>query len=375
MLLDYTQQTFLLLVRAGLWEDIKDNGERLAATVFPLNFSASIDWHKVYKIADEQSVLGLITAGLEQVKELNIPSEEVLQFIGQSLQIEQQNIAMNKFVAKLIGNLRKNDIYTLLVKGAGIAQCYNKPLWRICGDVDLLLSDTNYQKAKTVLSPLSICSIPERNYSKELGLTIDSYLVELHGSLRTGLSSRVDIVVDNVQKDVFYGGSVRSWNNGGTSVFLPAPDNDVFFIFTHFIKHFYKEGMCLRQVCDWCRLLWIYRNQIDAAKLNKWVEKSGLMCEWKAFAVLAVEYLGMPKEAMPFYDIRRQNDEVRSKKLVEFILKGYTGNTVKDTYQIAKIFPWKVFLYSPSIFLNVNWLKIKERLFKNEGMAGGQILS
>ena len=35
---------------------------------------------------------------------------------------------------------------------------------------------------------------------------------------------------------------------------------------------------------------------------------------------------------------------------------------MKDTLQIARIFPGKVLRYAPSIFLNVNWLKVKERL-------------
>lgn len=52
---------------------------------------------------------------------------------------------------------------------------------------------------------------------------------------------------------------------------------------------------------------------------------------------------------------------VKGSRLVEFILGGYSGNKVKDTWQIVKIFPWKALRYAPSIFLNVNWLKIKER--------------
>ena len=55
-------------------------------------------------------------------------------YIGQTLQIEQRNRAINEFVARLIGELRKADVYTLLVKEQGIAQCYERPLWRACGD-------------------------------------------------------------------------------------------------------------------------------------------------------------------------------------------------------------------------------------------------
>ena len=52
--------------------------------------------------------------------------------------------------------------------------------------------------------------------------------------------------------------------------------------------------------------------------------------------------------------------------MVEFILGGYSGNKVKDTWQIVKIFPWKALRYALSIFLNVNWLKVKERVFKSK---------
>ena len=195
-------------------------------------------------------------------------------------------------------------------------------------------------------------------------MSLEPWYVEIHGTLRTGLSSRIDREVDAVQRDVFYGGNVRSWMNGKTMVFLPSPDNDVFFVFTHFIKHFYKEGMNLRQICDWCRLLWTFRNKIDVELLEKRLRRARLMGEWRGFAALAVDYLGMPVEAMPFCNVRSKKDDIRSKKLVEFILRGYSGNVVRDTWSIAKMFPWKAFRYSPSIFLNVNWLKIKERIFK-----------
>lgn len=72
----------------------------------------------------------------------------------------------------------------------------------------------------------------------------------------------------------------------------------------------------------------------------------------------------MPKDAMPFYDGRSKKDDVRAKKLIKFILSGYSGNKVKDTYQIAKVFPWNTIRFAPAIFLNLNGLKIKERVFQ-----------
>lgn len=48
----------------------------------------------------------------------------------------QRNKTMNALVAELIKKLRNKDVYTLLVKGQVVAQCYERPLWRCAGDID-----------------------------------------------------------------------------------------------------------------------------------------------------------------------------------------------------------------------------------------------
>ena len=291
MSIDNNTLAFFELVRAGLWEK--------EARLSQFNV---IDYPAIMELAEEQSAIGLVTAGLEQVTDVKVPKEELLQFIGQTLQIEQQNKDMNLFLARLIEKLRKADVYAILVKGQGIAQCYEKPLWRASGDVDLLLSDTNYEKAKNVLIPLAENVECEFKSLKHLALTMEGeYVVELHGRFHSRLSGRVDRVVDEAQKDIFYSGNIRSWMNGGTSVFLPSPDNDVIFIFTHILKHFYIEGVGVRQLCDLCRLLWTYKDSLNHGLLETRIKKAGVMTEWKAFAALAVDWLGMPKETMPLY--------------------------------------------------------------------------
>ena len=329
--------TFLSLVRAGLWE----NCDKFQASGF--RFQESVDWEKVYQLAEEQSVIGLVLAGIE-TSNVRPPQELLLQWIGEVQILEQQNKAMNKFVAKLIEKLRAADVYAILVKGQGIAQCYEKPIWRACGDVDLLLSDSNYEKAKKFLKPLASEVESERLYAKHLGMTIDGNVVELHGRLTCGLTTGIDKQIDKVQNAVFYGGEVRSWQNGETQVFLPGADNDVIFVFTHFLKHFYKEGLGLRQICDWCRLLWTYRAKIDVALLKQRLKKMGLESEWKAFGAFAVDCLGMPKEAMPLYSADAKWKK-KADKICSFILEvGNFGHNrdmshfEKYPYLLRKIF-------------------------------------
>jgi len=324
------EQAFFTLLRAGLWE----KEALLSSTETP-------DYSAIYNMAEEQSVMGLITAGLEQVKDVKVPQEVLLQFIGAALQIEQRNKLMNEFVAKLIEKLRSEDVYALLVKGQGIAQCYEKTLWRASGDVDLFLSDNNYRKAFQILSKIASSIDEENKRAQHIAMTIDGWAVELHGTLRSGLWRRLDKEIDKVQRDVFYGGKVRSWMNGRTQVFLPAVDEDVVFVFSHILQHFFKEGIGLRQICDWCRLLWTYREKIDLKLLERRLCKAGIMSEWKAFGALAVEYLGMPVEAMPFYSSDTKW-KMKAGKVMKFVLEAGNFGHNRD-YSYYKKYPYLVY--------------------------------
>ena len=334
MRLNCSQQAFLALVKAGIWG--KDVELRIYGTT---------DFDEIMRFAEEQSVVGLVTAGLERVVDVKVPQEWVLQFIGETLQIEQQNQAMNKFVARLIDRLCQEDVYAILVKGQGIAQCYEKPLWRSSGDVDLLLSEKNYQRANQMLSPIATSVDEEIVNRRHIALTIDGWTVELHGSLKCGLWRNVNRLLDKVQNAVFYEGKVRSWVNERTQVFLPAPDEDVILVFSHILQHFFKEGVGLRQICDWCRLLWTYRDSIDRTLLESRIQMAGVISEWRAFAALATKYLGMPIEAMPLFNENdNHNDKLKRKadKIMEFVLECGNFGHNRD-YSYYEKYPYVVF--------------------------------
>lgn len=279
-----------------------------------------VDFDAVYTLAKEQSVVGLAAAGLEHIVDKKPTKQQVVSFISNTLRTEKGNMAMNRFIGKMLTKMRESDIYALLVKGQGIAQCYERPLWRACGDVDLFLDAENYEKAKAFLEPVAKDVEPESVDALQYAAHVGGWTVELHGTLRCRLSARMDKVIDEVQRDTFEGGNVRTWKNGDTEVYLPGVDNDIVFIFTHFLKHFYKGGLGLRQICDWCRLLWTYRDTINVDLLAARIRQMRLESEWKAFAAFAVDHLGMPVEAMPLYDASRRWSR-KARRIKSFILK------------------------------------------------------
>ena len=375
--MDNSKRVFFELIKAGLFPV---HGE---SVIVHDSLFKDVDWEKIYKLAQEQSVQGLLLQGIEVLKanviEPSVPKVLLLQWIGEVQVIEQRNKEMNAFIAELIEKLRKNDIYALLVKGQGIAQCYEKPMWRCSGDVDLFLSYDNYQKAKTLLTPFASEVETEYKGFKHLGMTIDGWVVELHGSLRVGLPQRINRVLDEIQADTFYGGNVRSWLNGQTQIFMLGKENDIVYVFVHFFNHFYKEGVGLRQICDWCRLMWTYRDSLNYGMLEQRIKRAGLVSEWKAFGALAIEYLGFPKDSMPLLDVRSKKEDVRWRKkadrIMEFILKsgnmGHNrdmthfskypylirkcvsmGRRVSDLINHARIFPLDSLRFFPRIMWN-----------------------
>lgn len=366
-MINHNIDAFYALLRTGLWEQAE------AIVNLDLNLNDTIDWRKVYKLAEEQSVVGVVLAGLEQ-STVKPPQELLLQWIGEVQMLEQQNMAMNKFVGELVKNMRANDIYTLLVKGQGVAQCYEKPLWRSSGDIDFYLSDTNFVHAKAFLRPLVDSFDPDTEYAQHINMHYGEWIVEIHANQHCSLSARINRVMDEIHRDLFYGGNVRSWNDNGTQVFIPSPDNNVLIIFVHFLNHFYKGGIGLRQICDWCRLLYTNKDSLNYEMLESRICRAGLMSVWRGFAAFAVEYLGMPVEAMPFYSSEKKWKR-KADRICSFILEvgnfghnrdsSYYNNDSKllrkslsfkrrcgDFLRHTKIFPLETLRFFPNMIYN-----------------------
>ncbi len=363
MIISNNQQVFFELIKSGLW------GGDISLSPYK-----EIDYCQLFGWAEAQSITGLVAAGLENLRDVKVPQEWALQFAGMTLQIEQRNKAMNSFIVELIEKLRKKDIYTLLLKGQGVAQCYEKPLWRSSGDVDLFLSEDNYKKTKSLLIPIASNVEVENASKKHLGMTIDSWVVELHGSLSGGLSSIIDNGLKEVKHRAFYEGNVRSMMIDGTQIFMLKAEDDALYIFTHILEHFYKGGIGLRQICDWCRLLWTYRMLIDESQLEQRLTRMRIQNLWKGFGAFAVDYLGMPSEAMPLYSSDKKWSR-KAKRICDFVMEvGNFGQNRDNSYYAkypflirkffsfgrrcgdllrhARIFPGTSIMFFPNLLFN-----------------------
>lgn len=313
------------------------------------------EWRQLYDLAEEQAIVGVLALGIDRLPKEEWPPKAVrLQWIGMTRLIEQKNLSMNAFIKDLIVQLKAEGIDALLIKGQGVAQCYENPLWRSCGDVDLLLDAENYNKAKEYLISISD-DVDEENVSNlHLGMTVKDWVVELHGTFRSGLWKSMDREIDALQTETFEKKQTRIWRNNGEDISLPAVNNHVLFVFTHILQHFFMGGIGLRQICDWCMLMTVYQSSIDTELLKQRIREMGLMSEWKAFSAVAVSWLGMNAADIPLYSSARKWQR-KASRIVDFILETGNFGHNRDRQQYKK---HSFFVYKAIAF----WLNTKDSM-------------
>ena len=295
-----TENLFFALLRAGLWGTY-DGDERL---------TNDIEWEALLKLAEEQTVSGVVSDGLALVKKavpsLEVPANVTRRLMVQTIGIERSNALVDSVVAEVCGILNKARIRYCLIKGQGTALNYPHPNHRTPGDIDLLLDEENYRLASNLLTPMAEKVLPEDPHKKHLGMMFrDGVEVELHGTARVGFGKKTNKVIDKMQAEPLGGSDFRYWDCLGTKVTLPSADFDSVFIFLHFVQHYYHGGLGLRQICDWMMHEYRHESEFDYGWMLCRILDLRMLKEWKAFASLAVKRLGTDPRIIAFYDPKR----------------------------------------------------------------------
>lgn len=353
--MDTATSLFFALLRSGLWgtepalpslPPVSHSPDHSkpdpAATGSHAHGSPDIDtWKRVFRLATEQTVTGLITDGAAACPAGYVPGAVSLRLMSSLVAIEKRNAAVNALIAKIIPLFDKANVPTVLVKGQAVAQCYRKPEGRMPGDIDLIVRPEDYEAAKTVLTSIADSTDAESADKLHFGGMVGDIEVELHGTVHTSLGGRINDILDSAQAELFKPGGSRTLEINGTAVRITSIDFDALFIFVHLLQHFYCGGLGLRQLCDWARVLHTHRTQIDLNLLESRLKQMGIMSEWQAFAAFLVRYLGLPEQEAPFYS---SHAEAKAAKLWKFMEE--VGNFGKkrrrrdrsgDPYLIRKV--------------------------------------
>lgn len=314
-------EKLLLILRSALW------GEAFRGEVSKDEFA------QVLKVAKEQTVLGLVFDVLKDVKvEGTLNKSLVFETIGITEQIKRQNAQINKELCSFANRCQDAGLKYLVVKGQTIGCFYANPGLRSSGDIDFLVPNFS----QDLLDVFPDVQFPKIMKEKELGFKFNSTYYELHTRL-------IDFGCKSHQK-VWENLIAEEWEKendveiDGIKVRTLSPTVNAVYLFLHLYFHLIREGVSLRQLCDWAVMLHHYRNDIVKEALKDILMQLDMIRGYKAFGSILVDELGLPEADFPLELLA--GDRMMKEKILEDIFRG--GNFGKHNHKAKSAIGFKI---------------------------------
>lgn len=311
--------------------------------------TTEVDWAQLYQEARAHTVQLLLYDAMTGQELDSMPLSLANMWRSDALQILQRNLLLLREQENILNILRKSNIPVTVFKGSACADNYPRPEMRCFGDIDLLVSKANIHLAQQLLK--------EQGYTKRkeacpwhVALQRDKYVVELHFAV-SGIPDGVvgERLVQYLQS-------------------LPQLDicQQAVALLLHKLNHLRKDGLGLRQLCDWALFVQKWIDEESWTQLKPRLESFGLLHFAKVITRLCVEYLSLPEQAASWC---MDADQILTADLLHDILQ--TGNFGSKQQRLGqKLFTdggsggrimslWRTSLYA----CKVNWPACKEHPF------------
>lgn len=265
------------------------------------------------------------------------------------------HLTLNRYLVRLVAFFEKNGIKTVLLKGAGVAANYPEPVLRECGDIDLYVGPEQYERACALMREFIAGTNVTKEKLSEKHFTVCSngVYVELHQYCDILRSKRENAYFQSIAKPGLTE-NLASVTITDSPVNTPADSFNAFFLFEHIWYHLINGGIGFRQICDWILFLHSRAGKLDTSVVDEALTKLKLRSAWQMLGSIAVDYLGMPADEMPFY-VKGLQD--RAASILGLILQegnfGYAmyGLDKRPTeFTKNKWFSMKVYLKRAAIF-------------------------
>ncbi len=337
-----TLEQFFELIRAGLW------GRTADAELF----RAGADWETICRIGKMQTMSVIMSDGINTLpKELMPPPQIAFKLHSALVGTEQAHKKLNNVLAEVVTLLREQGIESVLLKGQGVAQNYLIPEHRMCGDIDLYVGPKQYERACQVLEGFGEADAESHESESEKhfhfirkGVTIEIHRcshVETNPFAHHRYTRWSEALLERRPEEQKESpsdsaGTLRSMQTCGVRVDLPPVEFDTMFIYYHIVNHLIHGGIGLRQLCDWTRYLHTHKEEIEPNMISRTLSTYGSMQTWQILGYIAVNYLGLPADEMPFYSDRYA---VKAARCMDIILhKGNFGHYAPESQRDTNIF-------------------------------------
>ncbi len=228
-------------------------------TEVPVTIEDELDYKELYLLSKKHQITPLVYDGLYKIKGKFNGTEQFKKLTLPLLFVDQNQLACLKQIETVFA---QNEIDYMPLKGSSIKTLYPMPEFRLMGDLDLLIKESQYPKIKDILVPLGYVEQLESDHEliwkSKSGITI-----ELHKRLIPSYN------------DDYYAYYNNPWEKAvleNNHRFSMTNEDEYLYIFTHLTKHYRDGGIGLRHMID----IWYYKLKhpsLDMDYINNELQK------------------------------------------------------------------------------------------------------
>ncbi len=271
--------------------------------------------------ARRQTVLPMAVDAAASLPEAFLPPESVRSnAINETIRQMTNNECLMMAQDEMINILNRSHIPYAILKGTSVAALYPKPELRVQGDIDVLVSDGNFDYTIEVLSASRYQLMPS-DPSYDVKLYKDNIRVEVHRAVSDIPPGEAGDLIRSALADAL--ASARPINIESHSFAALADRHQALSLLLHMRFHLLNSGLGLRQLCDYALFIQQVDRQAWEEEIDPVLRQTGL---WRFAAILAKTchlYLGMPMESCPW--CMDADEAACAKVIADFFRSGNFG--------------------------------------------------
>lgn len=227
-------------------------------------------WHEVFRMAVQQTLAGVLFAGVERLPaEQRPPREVLLNWYALAERIKLTNRVLNKRAVETERFFTKEGFHSCILKGQGVATYYPNPLLRTAGDIDIWLGGGHRRIHDFARVRVGLQGVTYHHIHYPL---FDDAEVEVHITPAFLYSPCLNRRLQRYFNEVMDGHCFcrASLPEGVGEITVPDVEFNLVFLLLHMYKHLLGEGIGLRQMMDYYYTL---QQPIDAEGRERVVQR------------------------------------------------------------------------------------------------------
>lgn len=232
----------------------------------PQTEHAGVDWNYLLQLALEQAVFPVTANAILQKPDM-MPNAQLQDFLQELIRNSAyRNMLRRHRIMMLLGEMEKQGIQPVLLKGYEIAECYHMPVCRESVDTDILVPKDQERAAFQFLKEKGFMLEPRGKAGHHsVGQHSKYGPVELHVSLYDEIIQ--DIWFRSMQNSYFVNEPLRRVETKEESYLTLGYTDHLLFLMLHMVKHFIINGTSVGMMLDTALFFRQHRAEIDTARI------------------------------------------------------------------------------------------------------------